>query len=80
MKEKERARLKEESVGRGREIAVMRETVSMMKREMEVENKRKVLKADRLVQTDGDSLLAVGTQTTVRTYASVAAQVEPVSD
>ena len=37
VKEKERARLKEESVGRGREIAVMEEKVSTMKKELEVE-------------------------------------------
>ena len=42
VKEKERARLKEESVGRGREIAVMRETVTKMKRELEVDKNRKV--------------------------------------
>ena len=37
-------------------------------------------KADKLVQTDRASLLAVGTQTTVCTYTSVAAQVEEVSN
>ena len=47
---------------------------------MEVEKNRKVPKADRLLQTDSASLLAVGTQTTVRTYASVAAQVDEGSD
>ena len=45
-----------------------------------MEQQRKVLKADKLMQTDRASLLAVGTQTTVRTYASVAAQVEEVGD
>ena len=79
-KEKERARLKQEMVGRGREIAVMRETVSKMKKKMEVKKSRKVPKADKLVQTGSASLLAVGTQTTVRTYASMAAQAEEVSD
>ena len=54
--------------------------MSKMQREIEVEKNRKVPKADKLVQTDRASLLAVGTQTTVRTYASVAAQVEEVSD
>ena len=54
--------------------------MSQMNREMKVEKNRKVPKADKLVQTDRDSLLPVGTQTTVRTYASVAAQVEEVSD
>ena len=34
--------MKEESVGRGREIAVMRETVTKMKRELEVDKNRKV--------------------------------------
>ena len=51
-----------------------------MKRETEVEKNKKVPKADRLVQTDSASLLAVGTQTTVHTYASVATQVEEVGD
>ena len=51
-----------------------------MKREMEVVKSRKLPKADKLVQTDRTSLLAVDTQTTVRTYASVTAQVEEVND
>ena len=70
--------MKEESVDKDREIAVTRETVSKMKREMEVEKNRKVHKANRLVQTDSTRLLAMGTQTTVRTCASVAAQVGEV--
>ena len=48
--------------------------------EMEVEKNRKVPKPNSLVQSDRASLSAVGTQTTVRTYASMAAQVEEVSD
>ena len=51
-----------------------------MKREMEVEKNREVPKADKLVQKNMASLLAVGTETTVRTYASVAEQVKEVSD
>ena len=72
--------MKEELVRRGREIAVIRESVLKMKREREVEKNRKVPMADKLMQTDRASLLAVGTQTTVRTYASVAEQVEEVGE
>ena len=38
-----------------------------------MEKNRKVHKADKLIQTDRASLLAVGAQTTVRAYGSVAA-------
>ena len=58
----------------------MREIMSKMSRGMEVANIRMVPKTEKLVQTDRASLLAVGTHTTIRTYASVAAQVEEVSD
>ena len=71
--------MKVETVSRGREIAEMQEAISNLKKEKEVEKNKKVPKKDKVVQTD----LVVGkmaaTQTTVRTYAGVAAQVEGVS-
>ena len=52
VKEKERARLKEEIVSRGREIAAMREAVSKLKKEKEADKNKKVPKADKVVQTE----------------------------
>ena len=79
VKEKERARLKEETVGRGREIAAMREAVSKLKKEKEVDKNKKVPKADKVVQTEVVVGRVAATQTPVRSYASVAAQVREVS-
>ena len=80
VKEKERARLKEETVSRGHEIAAMREAVSKLKKEKEADKNKKVPKADREVQTEAVVGWVAATQTPVRTYASVAAQVEEVGE
>ena len=52
VKEKERARLKEERVSRGREIAAIREAVSKLKKEKKEDKNKKVPKADKVVQTE----------------------------
>ena len=80
VKEKERARLKEETVSRGREIAAMREAVSKLKKETEPDKNRKVPKADKVVQTKAVVGRVAATQMPVRTSASVAAQVEEVRE
>ena len=80
VKEKERARLKEEMVSRGREIAAMREAVSKLKKEKEADKDKRVPKADKVVQTEAVVGRVAATQTPVRTYASVAAQVEEVCE
>ena len=79
VKEKERAWLKEETVSRGREIAAMREEVLKLKKGKEEEKNKRVLKADKVVQTEAVVGQVAATQTPVCTYASVAAQVEEVS-
>ena len=79
-KEKIRAHLKEEMVSRGREIAAMREAVSKPKKEKEADKYKKVPKADKMVQTEVVVRQVPATQTPVRTYASVAVQVEEVSE
>ena len=80
VKEKERARLKLKTVSRGHEIAAMREAVSKLKKEKEEDKNKKVPKADKVVQTEAVVGQVAATQTPVRTYASVAAQVEEVRE
>ena len=80
VKEKERAHLKEETVSQSREIAAMREAVSTLKKEREADKNKKVPKADKVVQTEAVVGRVAATQTPVRTYASVATQVEEVSE
>ena len=80
VKEKERVWLKEETVSRGCEIAAMREAVSKLKKEKEVDKNQKVPKADKVVQTEVVVGRVAGMQMPVCTYASVAAQVEEVSE
>ena len=58
----------------------MREAVSKLKKEREEDKNKKVPKADKVVQTEVVVGRVAATQTPVRTYASVAAQVEEVSE
>ena len=78
--EKERAQLKVKIISRGWEIADMREAISKLKKEKEAEKNKKVPKKDNVVQTKLIVRRVAATQTTIRTYASVAAQVEGVSE
>ena len=55
------AQLKVETVSRGREIAVMREAISKLKKEKEAEKNKKVPKKDKVVQTE----LVVGKVATI---------------
>ena len=80
VKEKERVRLKEEMVSRGREIAAMREAVSKLKKGKEADTHKKVPKVDKVVQTEVVVGQLAATQTPVRIYASMAAQVVEVSE
>ena len=73
--EKKRAQLKVETVSRGQEIADIREAISKLKKEKEAEKNKKVPKKDKVVQTELVVGRVAATQTTIRTYASVAAQV-----
>ena len=75
VKEKERARLEEETVSRGREIAAMREAVSKLKKEKEADKNKKVPKAEKVMQIEVVVGRVAATQTPVCTYASMAAQV-----
>ena len=77
--EKKRAQLKVETVSRGREIANMRDAISKLKKEREAEKNKKVPKKDKVVQTELVVGKVAAMQTTICTYASVAAQVEGVS-
>ena len=72
--------MKVETVSRGREIADMREVISKLEKEKEAEKNKKVPKKDKVVQTKLVVWKVTATQTTIRTYASVAAQVAGVSE
>ena len=50
----------------------MQETVSKVNKEAKIEKSKTVTKADRVVYMSGSSSLAVGTQSTVCNYDSLA--------
>ena len=79
-KEKIWVHLKEEMVSRSREIAAMREAVSKLKKKKEADKNKKVPKVDKVLQTEVVMGPVAPTQTPLRTYVSVASQVEEVSE
>ena len=58
----------------------MRKAISKLKKEKEAEKNKKVPKKDKVVQTELVMGKVAAMQTAIRTYASVAEQVEGVSE